>query len=240
MDPATPVNVAKGAAITSIAVGTLTAIHAVFRGLPHPTSLALSAASNGGIAGAIFFGTREVVVSPLLRATWYHNAYDQVASASKDAVGQPSWSQLRMHRMLDSTVSGALTGVIINKWRNGRIWAGARTAGLICALLQLGYNELGVMRIKYVSRKVQETRSQPEAVTAPSPTRLEDNAKPKVSFFDRAMNIIGFRKLSDEEYLRVLKKQRNEALERIAILESERAERQQTDEHTGTSSVNSA
>ena len=41
------------------------------------------------------------------------------------------------------------------------------------------------------------------------------------------MAVIGFTKLTDEEYLKVLKKQRNEALERIAILEQERKERDQ-------------
>ncbi|CDO73539.1 hypothetical protein BN946_scf185014.g9 [Trametes cinnabarina] len=133
--------------------------------------------------------------------------------------------------MLDSTVSGAFTGAIINRWRNGQIMAGARTAGLICALLQLGYNEIGVMRIKYVSRKLHETRAQSETVLAPTPVPEKDTT-PKVSFFDRAMSVIGFRKLSDEEYLKTLKKQRDEALSRIAVLERERSEARQADPDT--------
>ncbi|KAH9901557.1 hypothetical protein C8Q73DRAFT_723736 [Cubamyces lactineus] len=136
-----------------------------------------------------------------------------------------------MHGMLETTVSGALTGAIINKWRRGNVLAGARTAGLLCALVQLGYNELGVMRIKYVSRKLQEARTQP-GVAAPVPVPLPTEAtdKPKTSVFDRLMGIIGFRKLSDEEYLKVLKKQRDEALERIAVLEWERSEREKAAE----------
>ncbi|KAL7283599.1 hypothetical protein ACG7TL_003034 [Trametes sanguinea] len=139
-----------------------------------------------------------------------------------------------MHRMLDTTVSGALTGAVINRWQNGRVWAGARTAALLCALLQLGYNETGVMRIKYVSRKLQETQSQPQAALAPVPVQEKD-ASPKMSFFDRAMSIIGFRKLTDEEYLKTLKKQRDEALARIAALERERAESLQAEENSGAS-----
>ncbi|KAI9057913.1 hypothetical protein FKP32DRAFT_1597872 [Trametes sanguinea] len=139
-----------------------------------------------------------------------------------------------MHRVLDTTVSGALTGAIINRWRNGRVWAGARTAGLICALLQLGYNEIGVMRIKYVSRKIQETQARPQATPTPVPVQEQDTT-PKTSFFDRAMSVIGFRKLTDEEYLKTLKKQRDEALARIAVLERERAERLQAEENSQTS-----
>ena len=76
MDPATPVNVAKGAiatcefvlsavlllaetlttfSLTAVAAGTLTAIRALLKGSHHPTPLALSASVNGGIAGAVFF-----------------------------------------------------------------------------------------------------------------------------------------------------------------------------------------
>ncbi|KAI0664643.1 hypothetical protein C8Q70DRAFT_938621 [Cubamyces menziesii] len=238
MDPATPVYIAKGAAVTSVAAGTFTALHALFRGSRHPAPLALSAAANGGIAGTIFFGIREALVSPLIRHAWHAGGHSQDPSSSSpgDATTPPSWSHLRMRGMLDTTLSGALTGAIINKWRRGNVLAGARTAGLLCALVQLGYNELGVMRIKYVSRKLQEAQ-RPADVVAPTPVPVPTEAadKPKVSFVDRLMGIIGFRKLSDEEYLKVLKKQRDEALERIAVLERERSEREEAEGTSETS-----
>ncbi|KAI0672965.1 hypothetical protein C8Q78DRAFT_1077274 [Trametes maxima] len=237
MDPATPVNIAKGAVATcefvlrfavavygiltsilAVAAGTFTALHRLYKGSRHPAPLALSAASNGGIAGAIFFGIREVVVSPLLRTT-LAPAEPELPSGSSSTKAPPSWSQLRMHHLLDSAVSGALTGAIINKWRNGRVLAGARTAAFVCTLMQLGFNELGVTRIKYISRKIHEIQDAPTPLPLP-----EVAATPKVSIFDRFLGIIGFRKLSDDEYLKVLRKQRDEALERIAVLEKERSE----------------
>ncbi|KAI0780678.1 hypothetical protein BD413DRAFT_600231 [Trametes elegans] len=232
MDPTTPVNIAKGAVATcefvlntvvavsaTLATGSFTALLALARGSSHPTPLALSAGTNGGIAGAIFFGTREVIVTPLLQATLRNGNPSQGTSSSAGPSSQPTWTQLRTYHLLDSATSGALTGAIINKWRNGRVLAGARTAGLICTFIQLGFNELGVMRIKYVSRELQKARSSPEPVPQPAPSDAE-----KYSWFDRALSLIGFRKMSDEEYLKTLKKQRDEALQRIADLERGRSE----------------
>ena len=108
------------------------------------------------------------------------------------------------------------------------IWSGARTAGLLCTLVQLGFNEVGVMRIKFVSRKIQESQSPLPADIPALPTAFEDG--PRLSIFDRLLGIIGFRKLTDDEYIKVLKKQRNEALQRIAVLEQERREREESHE----------
>lgn len=113
---------------------------------------------------------------------------------------------------------------------DGNVLAGARTAGLVCALVQLGYNELGVTRIKFVTRKIEEA-----AMPAPAPAIPEATETPKMTFFDHALSLIGFRKLSEEEYVKVLKKQRDEALERIAILERERAEEQARESTTEAS-----
>ena len=82
------------------------------------------------------------------------------------------------------------------------------------------------MRVKFVSRKIQELPPQPQA----SSQLPEPFDKPRISFVDRLMSVIGFRKLSDEEYLKVLKKQRDEALQRIAVLEQERREKEKTRE----------
>ena len=90
-------------------------------------------------------------------------------------------------------------------------------------MLQFGLNELTVMRVKFVSRKIQESHSAPQVAPLPS----DKPEAPRTSIVDRLMAVIGFTKLTDEEYLKVLKKQRNEALERIAILEQERKERGQ-------------
>ncbi|KAI0723951.1 hypothetical protein C8T65DRAFT_92279 [Cerioporus squamosus] len=222
MDPATPVHVAKCAVATSIATGTFAAIHALYRGSRHPTPLALSAAINGGIAGTLFFSIREVLVSPLLRTVTYSAPYQDTSSAPS----LQSWSQMRMHNLPDTALSGAFTGGVLNAWQHGRarIWAGARTGAIICTVLQLGYNELGVMRVKFVSRKFKESRPRTDAVSVSDTAATASDAS-RLSIFDRLVRVIGFRKLTDEEYLQALKKQRDEALERIAVLERERSER---------------
>ncbi|KAI0372917.1 hypothetical protein BV20DRAFT_938995, partial [Pilatotrama ljubarskyi] len=199
--------------------------------------LAIAAATNGGITGAIFFGIREVVVSPVLRVTLRSSEHAQGASKPESSHAQPTWTQLRTRYLLDSAVSGAFTGAIINKWRKGRVMAGARTAALICALLQLGYNELGVMRVKYITRKIQETQPRPVAAPVPPTVPPEAQGAPKLTAFDRLLSIIGFRKLSDEEYLKTLKKQRDEALARIAVLEKEREKELASDHSTSSPST---
>ncbi|RDX56469.1 hypothetical protein OH76DRAFT_389373 [Lentinus brumalis] len=222
MDPATPVHIAKCAVATSIATGTFTAIHALYRGSRHPTPLALSAAVNGGIAGTLFFSIREVLVTPLLRTV----SYSTPNQGSSSAPSLQSWSQMRMHSLPDSALSGAITGGVLNAWQHGRarILSGARTGAIICTVLQLGYNELGVMRVKFVSRKIKETRPPADVVpVSDAPTPVSDPSR--LSIFDRLVRVIGFRKLTDEEYLEALKKQRDEALARIAVIERERRER---------------
>lgn len=106
-----------------------------------------------------------------------------------------------------------------------RFWAGARTGAIICTIVQWGFNEFRIMRVKFVSRKLQESRPQRDIPISSSPT--ESTGETRLSILDRLMSIVGFRKLSDEEYMRVLKKQRDEALDRIAVLEEERRERGQ-------------
>ncbi|KAI0748584.1 hypothetical protein C8Q80DRAFT_748250 [Daedaleopsis nitida] len=213
----------------TLAAGTLTTLHALYQGSRHPTPLALSASVNGGIAGAIFFSIREVLVGPALRSAVPSARH---AQESSNVSPQSSWAHLRMRQLPDSTVSGALTGAILNAWQHGRsrLWAGARTGGIICAVLQWGHNEMGIMRVKFVSRKIQESRS--PSAPSPAPTSPPDDpTKPRITVFDRLVSVIGFRKLSDEEYLKAVKKQRDEALARIAVLEQERKEREQ--HHSG-------
>ena len=114
---------------------------------------------------------------------------------------------MRMHDVPETAISGAVTGGIINAWRrtylllfflaspssilargsggSAGILAGARTAAIICTVLQFAFNELGVARVKFVSRKIQESQPRPEI--APPPAAPE---KPRMSIFDRLMTVI--------------------------------------------------
>lgn len=98
------------------------------------------------------------------------------------------------------------------------------TGGFVCTLLQLAFNEMSIARIKYVSRRVQV--AQPGMTgnsieqSQPPPTPLEEE-RPK-PLVERILLTLGFKPISDEEYLEKLKFKRDFYLRRIAELEEER------------------
>ena len=104
---------------------------------------------------------------------------------------------------------------------------GATTAGLLCSVLQLGYNELRVWRVRYVTRQTVETspNTKPQRV-APSDaaTGAEETptAESRTPFHERfVLPLFGVKRVSTEEALARLIKQRDETLRRIAELEAE-------------------
>ena len=107
---------------------------------------------------------------------------------------------------------------------------GVVTAGLVCTMLQFAYNELGIARIKYVSRKLQPPPPPPAPSTSSSvvpqpalPAPQVDD-EPKLSLSERVFTALGWHKVSDEQYLERLKLKRGMYLHRIAELEREMAE----------------
>ena len=102
------------------------------------------------------------------------------------------------------------SGECISGGRVG-ILPGALTASLVCSILQLGYNELRVWRVHYVSRQHGEAALDSKPSTPSRPLR------------ERLLLLLGIHRMSTEEYLMKLKKQREEALRRIAELEAEEA-----------------
>lgn len=77
-------------------------------------------------------GIREFVVSPLLVSTLETPQYmrrrqeiEGVGRSGSDPQQQHShrlsWSEMRMHKLLDSTISGALTGGILYSWQRACI-----------------------------------------------------------------------------------------------------------------------
>lgn len=96
-------------------------------------------------------------------------------------------------------------------------------------MLQLMYNELGIARIQYVSRKLQPPPQPPTpstpAVHQPIPTpSQEEEDEPKLPLSERLFTALGWHKVSDGEYLEKLKLKREMYLHRIAELEKEREE----------------
>lgn len=137
------------------------------------------------------------------------------------------------------------------------IVSGAFSVALICTVLQLVVNEAAVVRVKYVSARsgvldMSETRHHAQSPTsertsdtgawerevAPSalpkhnlasaPASLPPSIQAPISFGDRVLRAIGMKRLSDNEYLDVLKHQREGYLRKIQELEeSERTSQEQ-------------
>jgi len=85
---------------------------------------------------------------------------------------------------------------------------------VFCTLGQVLYNELGVQRIKFISRRYAVPASPVVAVLPEPPV-------PKQPLFDRMIHALGLKKLSDEEYIAQMKEKRAAYLRRIAKLEAQ-------------------
>jgi hypothetical protein len=88
---------------------------------------------------------------------------------------------------------------------------------VFCAVGQLLYNELGVQRVKYVSRSSPTASPRPPLPISSGITELP---VPKEPFFDRMIHTIGLKRVSDEQYLDQLREQRAAYLRKIAELEA--------------------
>jgi hypothetical protein len=88
---------------------------------------------------------------------------------------------------------------------------------LFCTLGQVLYNEIGVQRIKFISRRY-PIPSQPPTPIVSGPA---DPPMPKRPLLDRMIHAIGISRLSDEEYLTKMRRERAAYLRRIAELEAQ-------------------
>ncbi|ETW85974.1 hypothetical protein HETIRDRAFT_100471 [Heterobasidion irregulare TC 32-1] len=185
-------NTVSGAAI----VGTYAL--AKGRGQAVAALLASSAALNCGIAGATFFGIREYLVQ----------------AHPEDGIhrGHLTWWDMRTHNVLDSLVSGGITGGILRAWRHGSRGglSGLAMGAVGCTLLQYSANELGIQRVKFVSRRLGIATPGQQPVGSSEPTR---------PLGQRIAGLLGFKSLSDEQFIAQMKQDRDTYMKRIAELE---------------------
>lgn len=202
-------------------------------------------------------GFREYIVTPTLHSALRSAKTESSPHRDADAAEGSSWWAMRANKLPDSAISGALTGGILNAWKRespsdaaiiphilqssclnilagGRpgILPGASTAAIVCTVLQLVYNELGVARVKYVSRMMQNASPQPSkqvgtdstpALAALVPAVVSsDSETPKRPMSERILTALGFHKISDDDYIAMMKRKRDGYLRRIAELEKER------------------
>jgi hypothetical protein len=94
--------------------------------------------------------------------------------------------------------------------------SGSVSVGAVCMVLQLGYNELGIQRLRYLS----QTNSMPTP-TLPVTVESLSNVPSDGSrcWKEKALWLMGVRLLSDEEYLERMKLQRDQYVRRIQELE---------------------
>ncbi|KAF5386664.1 hypothetical protein D9615_001564 [Tricholomella constricta] len=184
---------------------------------PHYGVLATAAAVNSGVTAVTFFSLREFAISPLLVHTLSWPQYVRrrrelgINDPSDPSLDPPTWSDLRKHKTLDTGISGALAGGALRGWKSGprAILPGALTIGALCTLLQLAYNEAGIMRLRYVSGLNVST-----PVTPPPPSK---------SLSERFLTMFGVQQVTDEQYVEKLKATREAHLKRIAELEQQLA-----------------
>ncbi|KAF8447907.1 hypothetical protein L210DRAFT_3641771 [Boletus edulis BED1] len=147
-----------------------------------------------------------------------------------------SWADIRTSRLLDSGISGGLSGGILNTWKRGRrgLVPGLTTGALMCTFLQLCFNELNILRIRHVSANPalppqrtihgsvdtgQGSFADPSTSAGMQMTQVESSTSH--SPMDRILSMFGQR-ISDEKYLERLKIERDSYLHRIAELEEEK------------------
>jgi hypothetical protein len=93
---------------------------------------------------------------------------------------------------------------------------GMMFGSVFCTLGQVLYNEMGVQRLKFISRRY-PISSQP-----PTPSTVFGLGEPsKKPLLDRMIYAIGITRLSDEEYLAQMTEKRAACLRRIEKLEAQ-------------------
>jgi len=106
---------------------------------------------------------------------------------------------------------------------------GITTGALACAFLQMAYNEIGVARVKYISQSLKDSMPTSRRDLHPYTFDHQPTELPQ-SILERVMTFLGLRKLSDEEYIKTLKKSRDGYMKQIRRLERETKQEQQRQE----------
>jgi len=126
-----------------------------------------------------------------------------------------SYIDLRCNKLLDSGLSGIITGAALRGIQTGprAVLPGAMIVGAAATVLQYGYNELSIMRLRYISslRRSEENRK----TTGTALNQITDSP------FQSLLKLFGVVPISDEEYLAKLKRSREIYLKRIGELENQ-------------------
>ena len=107
------------------------------------------------------------------------------------------------------------------------IVSGTVTASTVCIVLQYACNEIGIAKLRYVSKSQEENKS---LITQPS-SKLQNGKQvyePSGSVFQQLLKLVGLVPVSDEEYLTKLKRTQEVYLKRMVELEKQVEEEKNT------------
>ncbi|KAG8969292.1 hypothetical protein FRC05_001152 [Tulasnella sp. 425] len=174
---------------------------------------------NTGLASFTFFGSREFLFSPLIRESFSHVEAIQPNGSVTDKVA-------------DSAAAGAFTGAILNGIRYGgsRAPSGALAWAFTTSLLQMGYNKVIISQRESQpihqsnpgrSDTPSQLHSQVQEISNPPQFQLPPEPK---GTSDRIMDVMTWvapvKKLSDDEYVTVMRKQQAAIDKRLAELQA--------------------
>ncbi|KAG8951357.1 hypothetical protein FRC03_012545 [Tulasnella sp. 419] len=221
MDADSATHVIKGTAAVSLLGGLAGATYGAIKRQP-PIVLGTATALNSGLSAFVFFGTREYIVKP-----GWQSLQNQQQASGEPAFEQPPYSTVRSRRtegVPETIIAGSLTGGILNAWKHGPKAAvsGTLTWAIVTGLIHTGYNQLRLARIQYVSNRLESTAG---PSTDPAFSISPQHPPPSRDVSTRIMDIMTWiapvKKLSDEEYLEIMRRKQAEVDARIRQLDRE-------------------
>ncbi|PWN34937.1 uncharacterized protein FA14DRAFT_36024 [Meira miltonrushii] len=182
------------------------------------------------------FAVRQYIAIP-----WYNEILHQ-------RFGPDRIPSLHMHNIIPTTISGALMGGAMTTYFSGKqkLWAGARTFGIISLALQLASNEMSVLRINMLADQdgrssIPLTQTGGSEVQAPASSGNNQTQMEKVSLrpkdegvkqeqgflgkaWDKVASWSPVHRISDEEYEKSLLRRREEVAEQLRSVDQRIAE----------------
>ncbi|KAL1412951.1 hypothetical protein Q8F55_000700 [Vanrija albida] len=246
-DPGAPLFVAE-ASLTTGAMGAFVGACIGVVQRQNPFLLGTNMAINSGIGGLAFFSTREYLVSPALLALGATPSHvrrlgELEAQCAGVPYPAPTIAEVRTERLLDSGLSGALSGGGLSAAIRGprTLVPAAFTAGLIATLLQFSVNSVRVARLEILAKRLEEGKvpvvvaepAEPAEPTIASsvppafdnPLKEEGAQRGDAPITSRILGTLsGFlpvRKLTDDDYLATLERKRADVDKRLAEIDAE-------------------
>ncbi|KIO30795.1 hypothetical protein M407DRAFT_20120 [Tulasnella calospora MUT 4182] len=218
--------VVNGTVAVSLVGGLSGAGYATLKG-KSPLAYGFMTSLNTGLASFTFFGSREFLFSPLIRENLSHVEAIQPNGSVTDKVA-------------DTAAAGAFTGAILNgvRYGRGRVAAGAVAWAFTTSLLQMGYNKVLIQAQRDAEQshqtnpghadapsqlhsQVQELAN-PHAPQPPLPTAEPQGASYRI--MDVMTWVAPVKKMSDDEYVTVMRKQQAAIDKRLAELQARGAQ----------------